>query len=254
MMGKVLVFDTETTGKEKTEEKDCQIIEAAWLELNDKFDVIDKYCELFKPSIPIELGAMATHHIIEEDLQGKRDSSDFNLPDDTEYIIGHNVDFDWTMAGEPNVKRIDTLALAKKLLPGLDSYKQIALIYYFEPDHKKAREMVQGAHDALIDVGNCLYLLKHIVKVIEEKYNREIKDIEHLWRISEWARIPDTIDFGKHNGKKISELPKDYVEWLQKNCQDKVYLMKAIELNKIKQSKNDIDSVNNQKANTPSIR
>ena len=38
-----------------------------------------------------------------------------------------------------------------------------------------------------------------------------------------------TLTFGKHKGKKISELPTDYVEWLMGNTQDE-RLLKIIEL------------------------
>ena len=40
------------------------------------------------------------------------------LPPDAEYIIGHNVDFDWKALGQPNVKRICTQALARHGCPG----------------------------------------------------------------------------------------------------------------------------------------
>lgn len=39
-----------------------------------------------------------------------------------------------------------------------------------------------------------------------------------------------TLDFGKYKGKKISELSNHYIQWLLENCQDKLKLMKAIEL------------------------
>ena len=39
-------------------------------------------------------------------------------------------------------------------------------------------------------------------------YHLNIHDIEELYRVSEEARIPTTINFGKHKGTAIAELLK----------------------------------------------
>src|SRR5690554_237928 len=103
-----LLFDTETTGH-----KDSEIIEAAWLELSDPVNltVLATFEQRYRPSKPIELGALATHHIYDEELSGCPPHTDFRLPADTQYLIGHNVDYDWNVAGKPTVRRICTLAL-----------------------------------------------------------------------------------------------------------------------------------------------
>lgn len=238
-MTQVIIFDTETTGIKK-EGKEVQIIEAAWIALDETFNPVSTFEQRYKPTIPIDFGAMATHNIIPEDLENCPSHDTFKLPENVEYLIGHNIDYDWEMAGKPDVKRICTLALARKMLPELDTHTQSALIYYFSDDKNKAREMIKNAHSALPDVENCQFLLNKLIEHFENKYGKKIKDIDHLWRVSEAARIPDIMPFGKHQGMKISELPMDYKSWLLKQKDIDQYLLKAI-------TNNDRNNVNTMK-------
>jgi hypothetical protein len=66
---------------------------------------------------------------MDEDLVDCPPHSDFRLPEGIEYLVGYNVDYDWRVIGEPPIKRICVLALARSLLPGLDSYSQSAALY-----------------------------------------------------------------------------------------------------------------------------
>lgn len=69
----------------------------------------------YNPGKPITFGALATHHIMDEELVDCTPVASFTLPGHMDYMIGHNVDFDWEVNGRPEVKRICTLALARKL-------------------------------------------------------------------------------------------------------------------------------------------
>ena len=106
------------------------------------------------------------------------------------------------MINQPNIKRICTLALARRVWPELDSYNQSALLYFIAGH--KARDKLKNAHSALADVKNCEILLRAICNKLE------ITSAEELWIKSELARIPTHINFGKHKGSIISEIPKDY--------------------------------------------
>lgn len=216
-MMSVLVFDTETTGTNEPE-----IIEAAWIDIHGK----SPYCERFNPSKPIELGAMATHHIILADLVDCRPSSEFKLPDDVTYLVGHNIDFDWKVAGSPNVKRICTLALSRWLFPEIDSHKQSAMIYHLF-SHEEARISCKDAHSALSDVQMCLTLLNALVA---EMKNRGIPaaSISEIWQASETARIPTIMTFGKHKGMAIKDVPPDYKRWLLVQTDIDPYLIIAL--------------------------
>jgi exodeoxyribonuclease X len=217
-MSKSIIFDTEATGI-----KEPVLIEAAWLELEsiEPFTVANPFVQRYNPGKPITLGALATHHIMDEELVDCPPASSFRLPDDVSYIIGHNVDFDWEVIGKPEIKRICTLALARKLWPDLDSHTQSALLYYLE--RNSAREQLRNAHSALTDVGICAVILDHICQQLN------VKTVEDLYTESEKARIPTTMPFGKHKGLMLGDLPSDYKQWLLGQGDINPYLKKALE-------------------------
>jgi len=222
-MSKAIIFDTETTGITEPE-----IIEAAWIEpySADGFmdhEIKSSFHRRFKPSKPISLSAMAVHHIMDEDLDHLNPSScEFSIPADTEYLIGHNIDFDWNAAGSPDVKRICTLALSRYLWPELESHNQSVMIYFLE--RSCARKLLRGkAHSAFEDVQNCMLILDHIVKKLGG-----IDSWETLWHRSEIARIPTVMPFGKHKGVPIKDIPSDYKRWLLGQPDIDQYLIKAL--------------------------
>jgi exodeoxyribonuclease X len=194
----------------------------AWLELAsiDPFTVTNPFVQRYNPGKPITLGALATHHIMDEELVDCPSASSFKLPDDVSYIIGHNVDFDWEVIGKPEIKRICTLALARKIWPDLDSHTQSALLYYLE--RNSAREQLRNAHSALTDVGICAVILDHICQQLG------VKTTEDLYAESEKARIPTTMPFGKHKGLMLADLPSDYKQWLLGQGDIDSYLRKAL--------------------------
>ena len=219
-MSKALIFDTETT-----DTTEPQIIEAAHMELFHPFDMNPIYCERFKPSKEITLGAMATHHIIPADLVSCRPSAEFALPA-CDFLVGHNVDFDWKAAGEPNVKRICTLALSRYLFPDLGSHTQSAMIYHLFPD-EQAQEWCKGAHNAAADVMMCYELMKALA---DEMKGRDIPcdTWEDIWQASEVARIPTVMTFGKHKGTKLEDVPSSYVKWILAQPDVDPYLRQAL--------------------------
>ena len=188
-MSKTIIFDTEATGI-----KEPVLIEAAWVELESihPFAVARPFEQRYNPGKPITLGAFATHHIMDEELVTCPPAASFSLPSDVAYVIGHNVDFDWEVIGKPEIKRICTLALARKVWPDLDSHNQSALLYHLE--RATARERLRKAHSALTDVGICAAILNHICEQLG------IHTIEELYAESEIARTPTTMPFGKHKG------------------------------------------------------
>lgn len=207
-----VILDTETTGVGD----DDKVIEfACSAPLENPYDLLregDISIALmrFSSERPISYGAMATHHIIEEDLVGKPVFSGFDPPPGVEYIIAHNVDFDWRMMGKPNIKRICTLALARSLWPLIDSHSLGAMVYHLTEDRSDAREMVKGAHSADADVA---MLLEVLLPAILRK-NPGVASWSDLWQISEKARIPTVMTFGKHKGMAIGDVPADYKRWL----------------------------------------
>ncbi len=92
---------------------------------------------------------------------------------------------------------------------------------------EKARDMIKKAHRADMDIILTANILMHVV------HQLKINSMEELFEISEDARIPRTINFGKHRGTQISELPADYIQWLMRQDDLDPYLRKALENNAI---------------------
>lgn len=214
--------DTETTGVTNPE-----VIQFAYAEIVARpgpvFECTQTTLSQYKPTRTIELGALATHHILPEELESFPSPPEkWELP---RYIIGHNIDFDWKVLGSPEeVKRIDTLALAREAWPALDSHKLGALIYYLFP-HTEARAMLKDAHSAVADLEFCFKVFLAAIAIIPTE--KPIASWGDVWRLSEAARMPKVMGFGKHKGKAIAEVPRDYVDWYRRQDETDSYLIKA---------------------------
>lgn len=221
-----VILDTETTGLVEPD-----VVELAWMGPLHAFSSDPGIsCLRFKPRKPITLGAMATHHILDEDLDGQPEWPGSWVPPG-EFLIGHHVDFDWAAIGKPDVKRICTLALARRLWPDLDSHSLTALIYHFTKDRRGAREALRGVHSARTDVSLCSLLLGDILRAMPA-----IHSWERLWAASERARVPTHMPLGKYgpkNGERglpieeVRRMDPNYVEWCLRQDFDP-YLLKAL--------------------------
>lgn len=214
-----IILDTETTGVDAPE-----VIELAFSALMAtprEYAGLDDGAR-FKPSKPIALGAMATHHIIPDDLVNCPPwPGSWTPPPGVDYIIGHNIDFDWRAIGEPKIKRICTLALARKAWLSVDSHSLGALIYHLYPP-AMARDLLRNAHDAGVDVNLCARVLAALVDIF---YPR---DWAHLWEISEQARVPTHFTFGKYGPKdgakqgvpitEVRKIDPGYIRWCLSSC------------------------------------
>ncbi|MQZ31926.1 3'-5' exonuclease [Acinetobacter haemolyticus] len=204
-------------------------IESGKLSL-DKKKIFD---QLYQVGQPISFAAMAVHHILESDLVDRPFYNEFQLPTETTYIIGHNVDYDIAAIARCGVetshlKPICTLALARHVWPDAEAHNISALIYLISKGSDKAREMLKGAHRADADIILTANILMHII------HQLDIQNIEQLYVASEEARIPKSITFGKHKGTAIQDLPTDYVQWLLRQDDLDVYLRKALETRLVK--------------------
>lgn len=232
-----IIFDVETSGTDP--EKD-QIIEEAYIELPDTPAAFiatrnrmqfPHHHQRYRATVPINIGAQAVHHIICSDLIGCPDADGYQPPMHFDLWIGHNIDFDWRMAGEPEVKRIDTLALSRFLFPQLDSHTQSAMLYYIGRRNGKedtVRDLLRNAHAALDDVRNCSILLRFLLQQAAEK-GHDVEDWEDVLALSDLARIPTIMGFGKHKGTPIvrGQLDPGYVSWYRRQDETDPYYLAA---------------------------
>ena len=222
-----IILDTET------HTLNGQPIEIAYapIEVNQGQLSLDKsqiFDQLYTVDEPISYAAMAVHHILEEDLVGQPHYSSFQLPKDTVYMIGHNIDYDLRAIEKcgvdtSHIKAICTLALARRAWPDAEAHNISALIYMISKGSAKAREMIKKAHRADMDIILTANILNQII------HQLNIQSLEELYTISEDARIPRSLNFGKHKGTLIADLPKDYVQWLLRQTDLDPYLRKALD-------------------------
>lgn len=217
------IFDTETTSVATPE-----LIEAGWLAMSEDLSQIEPrktFLQRYRPSGPISFGAMAVHHILPSDLADCPATTEFRVPADMTYMIGHNVDFDWEVAGKPDVKRICTLAMAREVWPDADSYTVAALSYLTAHDLAAMRLELRNAHNALADCRLCARILFDMIKCCGD----ELHSWEDVYQFSERARLPKRMPFGKHSGIPIADVPHDYREWLLRQSDVDPYLRRALE-------------------------
>ena len=226
-----IILDTET------HTLNGQPIEIAYapIQIHDGKLTLDKsqiFDQLYRVDEPISYAAMAVHHILESELVDQPHYTSFSLPQDTTYVIGHNIDYDIRALEKcgvdiSKIKAICTLALARLVWPDAEAHNISALIYMITKGSAKARDMIKKAHRADMDIILTANILMH------EIHHLKIQTIEELYTASEDARIPRTINFGKHRGTAIADLPADYMQWLLRQEDLDPYLRKAIENAKI---------------------
>lgn len=238
-----LIFDVETH-KLHGDIIEAAAMEAYFWEFSGKKEFLPTMFEFqkrFKPSENIGLGAMAVHHIVDEDLVKCPPFTKFKMPkDDVQYLIGHNIDYDIAAVNRAGIKTagikaICTLAMARYLWPTLEAHNLTALAYHISSDRKATRRGLRNSHSALTD---CKTTFSLVARIIREK---NITSLEELWEFSEQSRYPTHIFYGKYKGWAIKDMDDRNINWLMTKSDD-AYLRISLE-NEIL-SRNDLDDQN----------
>ena len=175
--GKVVVFDTETTGVGASDEV-CQIA-AVEYERGVRARSLNEYLRI---SFPMPYYAESIHGISDEFLaehgiepmEGL--SRFFELVKGDALLVAHNAKFDIRMIAGTCAKNgmeglpedvfvCDTWHLAKKVVPGLENYQLATLIDEFHVD-------AVNSHDAMDDVLGCAGVFFHLVDMATRKGTR----------------------------------------------------------------------------------
>lgn len=224
-MSEIIVLDTETSGLGER----GRILELAYIHEHGNKQT---YHRTLSKVANITPEAMATHHITPEMLEGEMELSeticyqflDKELNKSSNFIVAHNATFDIDMLRKEGFRNkmqvIDTLRIVRAVLPDLKTHKLQYLRYYLgiykqeaEWGEKLKLNSVE-AHSALGDV-----LVTYILfNRLRAKYG-----IDKLIEISNTILTDMTLNFGKYNGKKISEIvktDKSYVKWLAEKATD----------------------------------
>jgi len=207
------VLDTETTGLNPRTDA---VVELAWAIMRGDGTVLSSKSTLINPGRPIPADASRVHGIFDCDVahaptleQAVEKHSDLCAP--VLPAVCHNAAFDSVLLrrskrlADGNPRFLCTLRLAQNLVPGCESYRLEFLRSYLELDLS-----VDGpvAHRAASDMATTCLLLKHLVdSYLTAGYP---DDIEQLFSVA----CIQTMPFGKHRGKPLSEVPADYIDWL----------------------------------------
>ncbi|MDE3055982.1 MAG: DUF3820 family protein [Verrucomicrobiota bacterium] len=201
-----IYYDTETTGTRPGSDRIIEI--AAFDPEGDRV-----FCTLVQPECPIPAGATAVHGITDAMVQDAPTIAqalaafaEFCTPD--AILIAHNNDsFDKLfLAAEakraelqlPEWASIDTLKWARKYRPDLPKHSlQFLREEYGIPSNQ--------AHRALDDC----HILHRVFRIMIDDLSWE-EVMQLLSEEGQEMRMP----FGKYKGKRLSEVPKSYIQWL----------------------------------------
>ena len=204
-----IYYDTETTGVKFDKDRIIEI--AAFDPVNNR-----TFCQFVNPGIPIPKEATAIHHISDEMVASSPSFKEvgqafIDFCGDNPVLIAHNNDnFDQLFIEAeasrnqltlPKWPYIDTLKWARKYRSDLPRHAlQILRETYGIASNQ--------AHRALDDV-----LVLHAVfsQMIDDLTMEQVLSL--MSAPSKLSRMP----FGKHQGKSLAEVPKDYIAWLKQS-------------------------------------
>jgi len=236
-----LIVDTETTGIKNSD----GMIEYAHISLPAleqlqtvspiySYEEIQHWNSLWNPGVDICAEATAVNGWTKEKYANHPSVEGFQM-ETTNYIIGHNIDFDCKFIGEPTAKRICTIRLAKlawpKTVNGVTSYRLTSLIEHFIPEGKT---LVKEAHGALADCYLTFILLDEILKRFprvtswEELYQLQTPKEEARRAIKKKANL-EVMPFGKYKGELFCDIPRSYLEWALRELDLKADLREALQ-------------------------
>jgi DNA polymerase-3 subunit epsilon len=204
-----IYYDTETTGVRSEKDK---IIEIA------AFDPVQNrtFVSLINPEMPIPPEATAIHKITDEMVSTASTFKEvgqafIDFCDGEVVLIAHNNDAFDKLFLEAEFKRA---GLTMPAWPFIDSLKWARKYRNDLPRHtlQSLREVfgfpANQAHRALDDV-----------IVLQQVFSSLIDDLpmETVLELMSKPTLLNRMPFGKHQGKALEEIPKDYVRWLSDN-------------------------------------
>ena len=206
MKKKFVWGDTETSGLGP----DAGVVEIAWIETDDQFNVLQTVRSLINPEVPIQFGAMSVHGITEvmvadaPTLTRFMTEGGFPLKGEDKVLCCHNVQFDQKFFNPwmDKPETLCTLKCARVLYPDAENHKLQTLKYMFglTGDHNKA-------HTALEDVEVTIQLAQQMCRDAGT-------DIYGLLEVQKRPRPIKNMPFGKHRGTPLKDLPSNYIDWL----------------------------------------
>ena len=207
-----LLVDTETTGISVND----KVCEMAYVEIDDAFNVIRSGNSLINPGIPIHYSASSINGITDVMVKDAPTLDDYMLSEGSPLqgevtLIAHNLDFDFRFLKaytDDGVGKLCTLKCARVLYPDAANHKQGTLAAML--GIQVAREK---AHSADGDLDVLMFIIKHLCE-------KKGVALPGLLEVQCEARRNTTFPFGKHKGKKPSEVDVGYCQWALKTLEN----------------------------------
>jgi DNA polymerase III epsilon subunit family exonuclease len=187
-----IIFDVETTGLSPA--YGDRVIEVAAVKIRD-LTIVDRFHSLIDPQRPLSYGAFLVNGISSEMLRGAPVAAEI-LPRFFSFLageafaaappclVGHNITFDLNFLlheaallrhpWQPQRHKVDTMRLARWLLPELGRYRLEGLARFLEIEAAQQ-------HRAMADVEMTHRVL---IKLLEMSFRRDVTDLSGLMAYS----------------------------------------------------------------------
>ena len=216
---RMIALDFETTGLKPG----FQPLEIAWVEFDQELNIVEEVSTLLNTQVAIEPGAQRAHGISSKMLEGQPTLPEFlqskhpdKFKNEHVLVVAHNVSYDLPFF-RPFCKQVTalcTMRLGQNLYPDLENFRLKTLASHLGVE-------IKPNHRALTDAQTCFELLR--------KYSQANKlSISELVGAANNFSPDATIPFGKHNGRKIVDLPNDYRNWLSENLDPDHWIVSMI--------------------------
>lgn len=159
--------------------------------------------ELTDPGRPIEIAAMAIHHIQDEDLKGRRKPQEvlWGLQDGVDYFVAHNARFEKEFF-RTEVPWICTLKAAYRLCPKAPNHQNQTIRYFLKTPVNRADAI--HTHRA----GPDAYVTAHTLAKFLTAINPE--------QMARWEVLPPVLPYcpiGKQKGQPWADIERGFLAW-----------------------------------------
>jgi exodeoxyribonuclease X len=203
----VRVLDFETTGLDPAA---ADVIEVGWCDVTQNGEITAPRFMLIHTNRPIEIEAMATHHILPHDLIGAANREHWKptlAAGGPIAFIAHNARFEASFWPDAPAPWICTYKAALRLFPQAPRHTNAVLRYFLQFDSNPAFDRLKAMppHRAAPDA----YVTAHIFT------RMLILENGRLERMGAWTHEPGLLPrilFGKHRGLRWRDVPPDYLK------------------------------------------
>lgn len=208
-----LVLDTETTGLDPSEHRAVEVGAVVVKE----GQIIGAFTTYLNPGRSIPPGASGVHGLVDSDV-AEAPTLEQTLPwlnsfaTGVDALVAHNAPFDRPMLPGLMAKPwLDTLRLAQRLYPEMESHKNQTLRYALGLNCPEAAGM--PAHRALSDAYVTARLLVRLLNDVAGRSGAP-ETIEALIQEIDAPMVLTMCNFGKYKGLPWAQVPRDYLQWV----------------------------------------